>query len=410
MVYVLKNPIGGSKGIIIFTNKEKEMLENTNRLIKKQLSRLTEKYVVGMHWGWYANGVGEVPFVDFHLAAPGTVSFSTDTHYRIPLCSRNFTADYFEPLDVPKRWDILCIAQPKKYKRLTYVLQALKKCYRRNIYLDVLFLCPTPEHMVGAGWDREFFRMYESLFSAEEKRHIDLFTPPMTENNIHPLPNDILPYLYNSSKSFTIFSKKEGACKVISESLLCGTPVIARSDLQGGGLDYLDEQNSRVFSTLDEACDAFIDVAQNPESYAFDPSYLREDLAESHTAERLETELQNLFEENGLEYKGEIEKEGLAFKLPSHEPTIPKQFRENPPKGDLKSHTALVMYIDYLLESETSTKRYYQIPAHMTETWLFDDVPKRMIDSASRTVRRLDKVVPLPIYDAAQKLYHDRSR
>jgi len=399
MVYVLKKPTGDSNGIIIF--REDNILRTNNKLMKQQLRRLSQDYVIGFYWAWYHERVEPIPFVDIHFAAPGTVKeFVSDDIYRINVASRNFIPKYFKQLDIDKRWDLCTIATPKKYKQLTDLLDVIKLIFDEKDDFKVLLLCPTPKKFHDESWDREFFEKYENEFSDDEKANIDLHTPRRTNDDIQPVPKEYLPYLYNSSKSFTLFSQEEGASKVISESLLCGTPVVVRSDLRGGGRDYLDETNSELFASLEEAKDIFIDISENYSEYQFDPMYLRRELSEPQSAQALENKLKSIFDEMGIPWNGTIEKQGLHSKLPGHVPTIPKQYRSHLGKGQLKSQPAAYKYIDSLFGNTTSKYKLYKKLV----------IPDMLSHVLSSIIKKFDDIVPIPIYSflkkVKKKFYH----
>jgi glycosyltransferase involved in cell wall biosynthesis len=336
--------------------------------------------------------------VDVHSAAPGTVEeFVSDEVFRVNVASRNFTPGYFKKLDIEKRWDLCCIATPKKYKRLTELLDVIRSVFDEKDDFQVLLLCPTPKEFKSDGWDQEFFRKYEQEFTDAEKENIDLHTPRRTNDDIQPVPKDYLPYLYNSSKAFTLFTQEEGASKVISESLLCGTPVVVRSNLRGGGRDYLDDRNSEQFESLEEAKEIFIEISENHENHEFDPTYLREELAEPQSAQALESEFKSTFEEMEIPWKGEIEKQGLHSKLPGHVPTIPEQYRSHPGKGQLKSETAAYKYIDSLLGNHTGELKLW---THLT-------FPNKFLRIATKSIRLIDMKIPLPLYNITRNIYNN---
>jgi glycosyltransferase involved in cell wall biosynthesis len=403
MVYELKPPVGASPGLLVFSHKERRFFLDAPPVVESRLRRLRDRYVVGMQWGRYHEGVGETPFVDFHLACPGTVRFREDADVRrIPMCSRDFTPSRFRPMDVPKRWDVLAVGHPIRDKRMSELLDVVRMTLDSGVDLSVLLICAIPDSpdRLGGYWDTEFFEKYQQSFSREERAEIHLAAPVEAEfgdRPLHPIPNEVFPYLYNASRGFALFSREEGQSKVIHEALLCGTPVVVHEGLRGGGRDYLDERNSIQFGSLDEARDAFVDLAEDGEAHAFDPSYLRPKLAADRTAPKLEAAVESVYEELGSEYRGEMETEDLAFKLGGHTLTLRPELRSGN-TNDLPSRRALVTYVDELLGGNPSVfDQFRATRADLRSTGVTGVV--------GPLLRRVERGTGVPVADAAGRLY-----
>jgi hypothetical protein len=278
-----------------------------------------------------------------------------------------------------------------------------------GVDLRVLLVCAVPDEPanLGAKWDHAFFEKYESLFTNAERERIDLAVPgeiDVGSRPIHPLPNGVFPYLYNAANCFTLFSEEEGQSKVIHEALLCGTPVVVRDDLKGGGRDYLDRENSRQFGSLAEARDVFIDIATNPAAHAFDPTPLRADLAEEQTADRLEGEIERIYADLGHDYVGEIEKTDLAFKLGSHTITLPEELRRGN-TNDLRSPRAMGLYIDSLLDRRTPFADRLTLRRVDVDHRLADLRQRGLAGLAGPIVRTIDRRTSIPVYEGTERLY-----
>lgn len=357
MVYELKPPVDDSPGLLMFTHKERPYFLDPPPALERRIRRLKERYVLGLQWGAYHEDVGATPFVDFQMACPGTVQFRADADVRhVPLCSRDFTPDRFRPMDVPTRWDVLSVGHPIRIKRMSELLDVVRMCYDAGHKLDVLLVCAIPDapaRLTGY-WDTEFFEKYREQFTDAEREHIQLAAPIEAEfgdRPLHPIPNEVFPYLYNASSGFALFSKEEGQSKVIHEALCCGTPVVVREGLRGGGRDHLDDTNSLQFGTLAEARDAFIALHERGEELAFDPTDLRRRLCESYTVRAFERELERVYADLGHELRGELETTDLAFKLGGHTLTLRPELRSGN-TNDLRSRRAFLVYAGELLGRE----------------------------------------------------------
>ena len=88
-----------------------------------------------------------------------------------------------------------------------------------------------------------------SELSETERQNITLtLLSPL--GNPFPLSEQAISDFMNLSKVFTLFSDKEGESRVVSEALLCGLPVVVKKDILGGATDYLNIQNSKLFTSL----------------------------------------------------------------------------------------------------------------------------------------------------------------
>ncbi len=349
MPFILKEPYENSKGVIVFTHKERPYLEARIPRLSNAIAKLRDKYVVGMHWGHYHADVEEIPFVDFHLAGKGTLAFRHGVKARhIPFCSRNFTPSCFKKMQITKYWDIINISRPLKLKNLGQFFYVIRKIYDKHYDLKVLLICPSPERMVeDEGFYAQIYDDYEHMFSQREREN---FTLMMLKGYGYPFPlsQQTIAYYYNASKIFALFSDQEGESRVIAEALLCGLPVVVKKHLRGGGRDYLTEENSRQFSSLDEACESLIELSQNYEKYKFDTLPLQKQLSEVYTTESLRKEIMVVFAELGLEFKGDLDLYYLDRKLPGHYITLPISLREKL-TNDLNSRKSFLIYLRSLV-------------------------------------------------------------
>src|SRR5207302_2496455 len=136
-----------SKGIVIFTHKERLFVigDAPDGPLGEALARLREQYVIGMHWGHYTEDIPSLHWVDFHLAAPGTVQFRNPREVRhIPLSSRNFLGSEFRDLGLPRTWDGVSVTRPLEQNHLDEFLAAIRRTYDRGARLRVLLACPCP--------------------------------------------------------------------------------------------------------------------------------------------------------------------------------------------------------------------------------------------------------------------------
>lgn len=380
--------------------REKGILETDHEMLKRQLRRLKSRYLITYFWAWHQNEVESIPFVDAHFAHPHTVNRFNSKQYRIKMHDMQFVPDYFEDVDMPKRWDLLCIATPTKHKNISKLLNTLKRTIEVEKNFTALLLFPRPKELENDRWDTKAFDIFYNDFTSDQKENIDMYTPIRTEVDIQPIPKDFLPYLYNSSKAFTLFSENEGGPKVIAEALMCGTPIVVPSSFTGGVSAYLDESNSHNFSNISEAKDIFIEIKNNHSKYTYDTQYLADELAASNSVKRLENRFKEIYKDLGIPYRGTIEQRGLDTKLAHHEPTVPRKYRKHPARGELKSKAAAYDYIKYHIFDDRPN-HMSNIRATLELKW-----PDMILSSISSNIRYIDNKSSFPIYKHSKKIYN----
>jgi glycosyltransferase involved in cell wall biosynthesis len=407
MVSILKEKKGNSKGVLVFTHKERYIFNKPIKPLQRAIKKLKKEYILGMHWGYHHKNQSPIPYIDFHLAGKGTVSFANNvTTPTYEYCSRNFIPKYFVPFDCPIHWDIVTVATPTKIKRMDELLEVIIRTLDRGVDLKALLLCPRPMKLTDRKWDHNFFSRYESDLSDSEKEKINLVTPIRTNDDIYPLPNQFIPYIYNSASAFTLFSEKEGESRVISEALLTGTKVITRNTLLGGGQDFLDQTNSELFASLDEAVDIFVDVNRNPGNYHFDPEYLRDSLWAPRTVPAFESVIEEIFEYYNQPFDGKLYTSNLDDKLPSHETSLPKKFRKSG-TNDLKNQFAALKYIEYLCEQHISIgiKSVLRYKQHQ-----ISGIPSNIVNNIDHYSWKIDQKTPLETRDKLKSIYEKISK
>jgi glycosyltransferase involved in cell wall biosynthesis len=347
MAFILKRPVGQSKGVAMFTHKERALLHLSAPLIGPALRRLRERYVVGMHWGFYAVDVPVMSAVDFHLAKPSTVQFRSPSEVRaLPFNSSMFTPEYFRQEPRAKHWDILSVTRSAKFKNTDQLLDALRIVYDERPETHTLVICtasPVPDPVRE---DLGIWQKYEASFDELERERFKLV---MTSGALFPFSRRDVAFFYQSSRVFTLFTETEGVAKVVNEALLCGLPVVIQSAFKGGGADYLTPQNSRRFSSVAEGADALLQLLQG-EPVRFDTQALAAEVSETHSIGRFERALAELFRELGLPYEGELDTADLSRKLPAHRPgMLPSSLRVGS-TWDVLTPRAMLAYLRSVLD------------------------------------------------------------
>lgn len=341
MAHIFKHPSGSEKGIVVFSHKELSFLENNFRFShfpvsspgvavknlisfissfsfnRKALELIGENYFIGVHWGFFSRNVVTPKWVDFHMAAKGTCTFLGDPLV-IPLSSANFTPSIMHPTQVPKYWDLLCVAKNDKKKNLDILMSQIRKIYDLGYKYRVLFVVASNKIEPNGEYYSGLLKDYFENFSQDER---ELFTIIKThpELGFQGFSYSFLSHIYNQSKVFTIFSQREGECRVIKEAQLCGLPVVVKNDMEGGGRDFLNGENSLFFSDYDTAHLALIHAVENYKSFNVDFDELKEHVGEEASLSLLKSYFDELYKNNNQVFDGElINDDNLNRRLPSH--------------------------------------------------------------------------------------------
>ncbi|WP_417439199.1 glycosyltransferase [Idiomarina sp.] len=341
MAHIFKEKTESQKGIVVFTHKElnyfegnlpswKELIKKPKSYVKKFFKKITESrkikknllnikknYYIGVHWGFHSVNIETPEWVDFHMSAPGTCTFN-DAPFVIPLSSANFTPRIMRDEKKEKYWDVICVAKNDNKKRYPELLRSIRKVYDLGYKFKIIFVVASNKNEPSALYYGKLLKDYNEMFSAEER---EIFTIIKThpDTGFQGFSYTFLSHLYNESKVFTIFSQKEGECRVIKEAQLCGLPVVVKSDMQGGGRDFLNKNNSVMFDEYQEAHNAIIEAVENYKDYTVDSEKIESDLGEESSIRKLNEYFSQLYSKEGKEFDGElINTDNLNRRLPAH--------------------------------------------------------------------------------------------
>jgi hypothetical protein len=334
MASILKKKLN-NKGFIVFTHKEKNFFikRYLNFFLQKDLLNLKKNYVIGMHWGWFKENEVDIPFIDFHLAAQGTLSFQNPKNNTIlNLCNRNFIDKIYKKKNYTKIFDLICISRPVNFKKNRELFIAANKIYNLGYKYRMLLIFPMPSEKLFQKHDHYYHELindYNSLIAKQYRKYFTLI-PIYTFDHQYVFSKEEICDFLNLSKAFILPVEREGASRVIHEALVCGLPIIAYKNIQGGGGDLLDSNNSIFFDDYENMHKQIIFMLENLSKFKYDESKYVRICSEEYQIPVLKEYLKKIYLEQEGFFKDEnyFEFEDLDRKLDSHEITLPQNMRK----------------------------------------------------------------------------------
>ena len=380
MAHIFKLPKDGNKGILVFTHKEMKYFFRPSKpfgkkrpltylpfainlaytkyqkepRFVKEFEALRKKYFIGVHFGWHHTEFPELKYADFLMAGKGTVDFTPPAHIlEIPMNSRNFISHRFADMNYNEKfWDIICVARAARFKNLDLLLKSIKKLNEtEGKFHKVLLIIPPNANENPKQFYTEIIEDYYNWFTEEERNQITIMKLSK-DLSLLGMPQNTLIHFYNASKVFTLFSEKEGESRVIAEALLCGLPVVVKSDLEGGGRDFLNPENAVYFDTFETADIAFKTALANYETLRKGTTSLKKDLRDDFTIPILKDYFKKLYQDNQMNFDGELlNLDYLDRRLPAHTHSVPWSINRFT-TADIVSVEQFDIFKKYLTEKE----------------------------------------------------------
>ena len=349
MTAILKRPVPGCRGVLVFTHKERAVLDSPSPLIRDLIARVRERYVLGMYWGWFSPNTTPPEYIDFHLGHESSVTFSGERPVRrLDYHSSSFTpaAFRYRP-EVPKQWDVMSITRALRAKHTGELLEALALFLEARPKARALVICLAPRELSNKD-EPDLVEKYERLLSDEAKQRLSFVY--IQGGPARPFNREDIAYFYAASRSFALFSSREGASRSVKEALLCGLPVLAREGLEGGGLDHLSRENSRLFVDASDAATKLAELLDDPNVRQEAIARAVEHLSETHGVPELRRDLTQLLEELGESSPRDFLLHDLSIRLPSHDPReLPREVQHGL-TTDLLRPADMARYLKFLVD------------------------------------------------------------
>jgi glycosyltransferase involved in cell wall biosynthesis len=297
MACILKLPTSDHKGVITFTTQERDRFIICSPRVEQLVGQLKSSWLVGLHHNWHDFAFRYNPLFDFSMAGEtDLIEHEQRPFALVPMDACNFSPSLFHAAAPggEKLWDVLTVARPVFFKRLPLFLDTIRALYDRGQKLRVLCVCPMPpyRHSDRKTTFYEIEQRYREMFSAEERKHFNLWTL----HHDYPFPLDLttLAFLYRASRVFVHAADDERRCRVAAYAWSSGLPVVAR-DMVASLLPPALQRQPYWFKV--DRDDAFADsilaaVAAAQQPLDFTP--VRELMSEEHMRARLAEALKDL--------------------------------------------------------------------------------------------------------------------
>src|SRR5579872_314937 len=130
MACILKTPRNGSKGVITFTDRERDSFIYRNKTLREKISLLKKDWLIGVHHNWHDLAFTFDPFFDFNMAGTEYLKAKDGKPFPlIPMAATNFAPDLFGPSSNEKFWDMICTGRAVKFKKIPELFATVRKLY-----------------------------------------------------------------------------------------------------------------------------------------------------------------------------------------------------------------------------------------------------------------------------------------
>tara|TARA_Y100000741_G_C18258613_1_gene559841 strand:- start:1641 stop:2843 length:1203 start_codon:yes stop_codon:yes gene_type:complete len=225
MATILKIPDINSKGIVVFTDKERDSVLLKR---KKQIKLLKSKWIIGLHHNYFYSNFKYNPLYDFSIATKDDLKEINNTKFPMFEASVvNFNRDNFWKFNKrEKHWDVLNISKNVDYKKNETFIKVVRELYNMGLKLRVLMISyKKPDKIFKK---RSLNNFYLESFNESERQ---LFNLIELETPSPPYDFETLSFFYSKSKVFCSTSEMEHRPRVPSYAISSGIPIVVSKSI-----------------------------------------------------------------------------------------------------------------------------------------------------------------------------------
>lgn len=217
-------------------------------LLKKVRDLRAKGYIFGCHWGWtLKTEQPQFPFLDFHMTDSHNEKFLQEKIVR--MVSRDFITPH-KPFD---KFDIICVSNNTRRKKLKFTIEILIKLKRKIPDLTACLVISTPSKKFMKNTrvsEIDFLNLYNQQ-DEKFKRDIVLLrlSPELGQRGIS---NRFIQWLMLNSNTLFFSSEKEGVAKVVQEANLAKCDIVGSIELEGDTFSKVDEGSLFRYANSDE--------------------------------------------------------------------------------------------------------------------------------------------------------------
>lgn len=354
MAFILQNHTKSSKGILIIKHLEVVFF---NAMSREKISKLREKYIIGLYFGIYTSKKNDYKNIDFYVGEDNVIEIAKTVIPRLNLNGYNFLPEsVFVEKKLKKQFDFIFIGDPSRRKRLSMLINSINKALDQCSF-SVLIINRTKSKSLYSKFLNKIVRASLGKMNYNKRSHITYLEVDQSNNTL--IPRDVMPFFIESSKCLIIPSLVEGAARVVAESLSKGLNVISFIDMKGATNNHLHKGYDLLFQNEKDLVQKIIFYVKN-----FDIRFANKNInyKDIFFENKSKEKLKIFLEENFKDIK--IDKENLiSIKLTnsfqSHNTFLPRCLPSNKKTDECLTFDSMYRTICYITENPIKKHSIY---------------------------------------------------
>ena len=363
-MHILLKATNELKGILVVKHSERD-------IIAKFLISIKNKYYIIVHCG-SMNPPLFHSYIDYNLipksrcinnkCIPITSSellsenFNNDfdiqginINIKTLLHNNDINYSYLDDIENTKTrfFDFICcnraVPIKKTYNLLQYILEFCKNTPYKVCFIII--------EQTGNSYN-EYYKQVLDLWRNNFNKNICLIDTHQLKSN-NPIykgfTSSELSNFYKSSKIYMHSCEEEGGCRTINEALCCGCKILAKDNMKGGSLDYINDNNGMLYNNSNYLI-KMGEILYSYSTYVYDYTIFK-NLNSKFTIDKLLKLLYHNFnyEEslNYTDFKEKCNTVDLEFSFPAHNLSVP-WYITGELVSDIKTEEQLNIFSKYI--------------------------------------------------------------